>query len=79
MIKSSASISTEQLYLSQATFGTETISTYKSGGSIWLEIGSNKINTSIYGFSFTGVDSFVKYKNDYYICTTGVEQPPILR
>ena len=75
MTKSSTEVSSTKLFISKVTLDTETISTYKQNDKYYIEIGSSSIEIT----SFTGIDSFVKWDNKYYICTKGVDKPPIMK
>ena len=75
MTKSSTEVSSTKLFISKVTLDNETISTYKQNDKYYIEIGSSSIEIT----SFTGIDSFVKWDNKYYICTKGVDKPPIMK
>ena len=76
MTKSSTEVSSStKIYVSKVTLDSETISTYKENNEYYIEIGSEKKKIT----EFTGIDSFVKFNNMYYICTNGVDKPPIMK
>ena len=71
--------STGKIILSRSYFNGESIETYTSGSRTYLSFSSTTSPVDITNENFTQISSFIKFENDYYLCTSGVNQPPIYK